>query len=79
MAAIVPGPAVVPGGAVDRLPRAAARSHAHARSAAFARDELRKMGPLSRDEWITLLVFAGVGLTVADHGVASASTSRSSR
>ena len=30
---------------------------------AFARDELHKMGPLSRDEWITLLVFAGVGLT----------------
>ena len=29
----------------------------------FARAELRKMGPLSRDEWITLLVFAGVGLT----------------
>jgi DASS family divalent anion:Na+ symporter len=29
----------------------------------FARAELRKMGPLSRDEWITLLVFAGVGIT----------------
>jgi len=29
----------------------------------FARAELRKMGTLSRDEWITLLVFAGVGLT----------------
>jgi DASS family divalent anion:Na+ symporter len=30
---------------------------------AFARAELQKMGPLTRDEWITLLVFAGVGLT----------------
>jgi divalent anion:Na+ symporter, DASS family len=29
---------------------------------AFARSELTKMGPLSRSEWITLLVFAGVGL-----------------
>jgi divalent anion:Na+ symporter, DASS family len=29
---------------------------------AFARAELQKMGPLSRSEWITLLVFAGVGL-----------------
>ena len=29
----------------------------------FARAELRAMGPLSRSEWITLLVFAGVGLT----------------
>jgi len=29
----------------------------------FARAELRKMGPLTRDEWITLLVFGGVGLT----------------
>src|SRR6478735_937960 len=29
----------------------------------FARAELRNMGPLSRSEWITLLVFAGVGLT----------------
>jgi len=29
----------------------------------FARSELVKMGPLSRSEWITLLVFAGVGLT----------------
>ena len=29
----------------------------------FARAELHKMGPLSRDEWITMLVFAGVGLT----------------
>jgi DASS family divalent anion:Na+ symporter len=28
----------------------------------FAREELRKMGPLNRSEWITLLVFAGVGL-----------------
>ncbi|HWI19348.1 MAG TPA: DASS family sodium-coupled anion symporter [Vicinamibacterales bacterium] len=28
----------------------------------FARDELRKMGPLNRSEWITLLVFAGVAL-----------------
>ncbi|MBY0495256.1 MAG: anion permease [Cyanobacteria bacterium] len=30
---------------------------------AFARDELKKMGRLSRSEWITLLVFAGVGIT----------------
>lgn len=30
---------------------------------AFARAELKNMGPLKRDEWITLLVFAGVGLT----------------
>ncbi len=45
----------------------------------FARAELRKMGPLSRPEWITLLVFAGVGITVADHGVSPASTSRWSR
>jgi divalent anion:Na+ symporter, DASS family len=29
----------------------------------FARAELKSMGPLSRSEWITLLVFAGVGLT----------------
>ena len=28
----------------------------------FASGELKKMGPLSRDEWITLLVFGGVGL-----------------
>ncbi|MSO60729.1 MAG: DASS family sodium-coupled anion symporter [Acidobacteria bacterium] len=28
----------------------------------FAAGELKKMGPLSRDEWITLLVFGGVGL-----------------
>ena len=28
----------------------------------FAREELHKMGPLTRPEWITLLVFAGVGL-----------------
>lgn len=28
----------------------------------FAAGELHKMGPLSRDEWVTLLVFAGVGL-----------------
>jgi DASS family divalent anion:Na+ symporter len=28
----------------------------------FARTELQKMGPLSRSEWITLVVFAGVGL-----------------
>ncbi len=46
---------------------------------AFARDELRKMGPLTRTEWITLLVFAGVGLALADDRVASASTSRWSR
>lgn len=38
----------------------------------FARTELQKMGPLSRSEWITLLVFAGVGLmwlTTVFHGV----------
>lgn len=29
----------------------------------FARSELHGMGPLSRSEWITLLVFAGVGIT----------------
>jgi DASS family divalent anion:Na+ symporter len=29
----------------------------------FAADELKKMGPLSRDEWTTLLVFCGVGVT----------------
>jgi len=29
---------------------------------AYAREELRKMGPLNRSEWITLFVFAGVGL-----------------
>ncbi len=28
----------------------------------FAAGELKKMGPLSRDEWVTLLVFVGVGL-----------------
>jgi DASS family divalent anion:Na+ symporter len=28
----------------------------------FAAEELSRMGPLSRDEWITLLVFAAVGL-----------------
>ncbi len=28
----------------------------------FAASELKKMGPLSRDEWVTLLVFVGVGL-----------------
>ena len=38
----------------------------------FARSELLKMGPLSRSEWITLLVFAGVGLmwlTTVWHGI----------
>ena len=38
----------------------------------FARSELLKMGPLGRSEWITLLVFAGVGLmwlTTVWHGV----------
>jgi divalent anion:Na+ symporter, DASS family len=38
----------------------------------FARSELQKMGPLSRSEWITLLVFAGVGLmwlTTVWHGI----------
>ena len=29
----------------------------------FAAGELRKMGPLSKDEWVTLLVFGGVGIT----------------
>ncbi|MFA5907189.1 MAG: DASS family sodium-coupled anion symporter [Vicinamibacterales bacterium] len=28
----------------------------------FAAAELKKMGPLSRDEWVTLLVFSGVGV-----------------
>ena len=28
----------------------------------FAAAELKKMGPLSRDEWVTVLVFGGVGL-----------------
>jgi len=28
----------------------------------FAAGELKKMGPLSRDEWVALLVFGGVGL-----------------
>ncbi len=39
---------------------------------AFARSELKRMGPLSRSEWITLVVFAGVGLmwlTTVWHGV----------
>jgi len=39
---------------------------------AFAREQLQKMGPLSRSEWITLVVFAGVGLmwlTTVFHGV----------
>ena len=38
----------------------------------FARAELQKMGSLSRSEWITLLVFAGVGLmwlTTVFHGI----------
>ena len=30
---------------------------------AFARAELERMGPLSRSEWITMAVFAGVGVT----------------
>lgn len=29
----------------------------------FAAEELKKMGPLGRDEWTTLLVFCGVGVT----------------
>jgi DASS family divalent anion:Na+ symporter len=29
----------------------------------FAAGELKKMGPLSKDEWVTLLVFGGVGIT----------------
>lgn len=29
----------------------------------FAASELKKMGPLSRDEWTTLIVFSGVGIT----------------
>jgi DASS family divalent anion:Na+ symporter len=39
---------------------------------AFARAELRKMGPLNRSEWITLVVFTGVGLlwlTTVWHGI----------
>lgn len=38
----------------------------------FAAAELKKMGPMDRPEWITLLVFAGVGLmwiTSAWHGL----------
>ena len=38
----------------------------------FAREQLQIMGPLSRSEWITLLVFAGVGimwLTTVWHGI----------
>jgi DASS family divalent anion:Na+ symporter len=38
----------------------------------FARTQLQMMGPLSRSEWITLLVFAGVGLmwlTTVWHGI----------
>jgi divalent anion:Na+ symporter, DASS family len=38
----------------------------------FAREQLQQMGPLSRSEWITLLVFAGVGvmwLTTVWHGI----------
>jgi DASS family divalent anion:Na+ symporter len=38
----------------------------------FAAGELKKMGPLSRDEWTTLLVFCGVGatwITSAWHGL----------
>src|SRR4029453_4640129 len=38
----------------------------------FAREELRKMGPLNRSEWVTLTVFVGVGvmwLTTGWHGV----------
>ena len=38
----------------------------------FARAELQKMGPLSRSEWITMLVFVGVGLmwlTTVFHGI----------
>jgi len=38
----------------------------------FARAELQKMGPLNRNEWITMLVFVGVGLmwlTTVFHGV----------
>jgi divalent anion:Na+ symporter, DASS family len=29
---------------------------------AFAAGEIRRMGPMSRDEWVTLAVFAGVGM-----------------
>ena len=38
----------------------------------FAAGELKKMGPLTRPEWVTLVVFAGVGLmwiTSAWHGL----------
>ena len=31
-------------------------------AATFAAEEIRRMGPMSRAEWITLGVFAGVGL-----------------
>ena len=43
--------------------RSGRRSRTHPRRRSFAREELRKMGPLSRSEWITLIVFAGVGIT----------------
>ena len=72
VAAIVPGLLSCAGRAVDRLSHSDAGSDAHAGGADFARRRAEKMGPLSRDEWITLLVFAGVGLmwiTSAWHGL----------
>jgi DASS family divalent anion:Na+ symporter len=62
VAAVVPGLvscAVVPW-IVARTLKPEIRSTPEA--AAFAASELQKMGPLSRPEWITLLVFSGVGL-----------------
>ena len=62
VAAIVPGLlscAVVPWIAYRMLtPEVASTPEAPI----FAAAELKKMGPLSRDEWVTVLVFGGVGL-----------------
>jgi DASS family divalent anion:Na+ symporter len=62
VAAIVPGIAscaVVPWVVHRVLPPEVVRTP---EAPAFASTELHKMGPPSRDEWITLGVFAGVGL-----------------
>ena len=59
-----PGPAVVPGGAVDHLQDAdARRSPTRQRRRPSRAPSCRTWGRSTRDEWITLLVFAGVGLT----------------
>ncbi len=62
VAAIVPGLlscAVVPWIAYRMLTPEVTRTP---EAPIFAAAELKKMGPLSRDEWVTLLVFSGVGL-----------------